>query len=288
MEEAAADAIALAGELGWDRFSVIGHSMGAKVAHQMLLQAPERVDKLVGLNPVPANTVPMDEQVWELFSGAASAGNRAAIIDFTTGSKLTATFINHVVRHSLENSHGGGVRRVPAGLGQVRLLGQGPGRHQHAGEADRRGERPGRVRRRDGADLDGRFPEAEMTILPEAGHYPMFEAPVSLATSIGGVPGGAEVMTAARPDTEGRLRPRHLYGRRAVRCAGPAAPRDPGGMGARDPGAGAGRRALASGWVLRHADVESVLRGRNCSPPRWARPRSGTRPARRRWATSAG
>ena len=28
------------------------------------------------------------------------------------------------------------------------------------------------------------FPEAEMTILPDAGHYPMFEAPVSLATSI--------------------------------------------------------------------------------------------------------
>ena len=28
------------------------------------------------------------------------------------------------------------------------------------------------------------FPEGEMTILPDAGHYPMFEAPVSLATSI--------------------------------------------------------------------------------------------------------
>ena len=28
------------------------------------------------------------------------------------------------------------------------------------------------------------FPEAEMTIGPDAGHYPMFESPVSLATSI--------------------------------------------------------------------------------------------------------
>ena len=28
------------------------------------------------------------------------------------------------------------------------------------------------------------LPEAEMTILPDAGHYPMFESPVSLATSI--------------------------------------------------------------------------------------------------------
>src|SRR6185437_5522160 len=105
MEEAAADAIALAGELGWDRFSVVADSIDAKVAHQMLLQAPDRVDKLVGINPVPANAVLMDEQGWALFSGAAAnAGNRAAIIDFTTGSKLTATFINHVVRHSLENS----------------------------------------------------------------------------------------------------------------------------------------------------------------------------------------
>src|SRR6266704_4119466 len=105
MEEAAADAIELAGELGWDRFSVIGHSMGGKIAHQMLLQAPDRVDKLVGLNPVPANAVPMDEQGWELFSGAAeNPGNRAAIIDFTTGSKLTPTFVNLVVQHSLDNS----------------------------------------------------------------------------------------------------------------------------------------------------------------------------------------
>jgi pimeloyl-ACP methyl ester carboxylesterase len=28
------------------------------------------------------------------------------------------------------------------------------------------------------------FPNAELTILPDAGHYPMFESPVSLATSI--------------------------------------------------------------------------------------------------------
>ena len=28
------------------------------------------------------------------------------------------------------------------------------------------------------------FPNAEMTVLAEAGHYPMFETPVALATSI--------------------------------------------------------------------------------------------------------
>ena len=185
MEEAAADAIALAGELGWDRFSVIGHSMGAKVAHQMLLQAPDRLGKLVGLNPVPPGAVPMDEQGWELFSGAAAnAGNRAAIIDFTTGSKLTATFINHMVRHSLENSNQAAFAAYLHAWAKTDFSGKVQpdtstpvkvivGVNDPALSAD--------VMEKTWLVC---FPEAEMTILPDAGHYPMFESPVSLATSI--------------------------------------------------------------------------------------------------------
>ena len=185
MEEAAADAIALADELGWDRFSVVGHSMGAKVALQVLLQAPDRVVKLVGLNPVPASAVPMDEQGWALFSGAAgNAGNRAAIINFTTGSKLTETFINLVVRHSLENSTQAAFAAYlqawatsdfsdkvqPGTSTPVKLI---VGVNDPALSAD--------VMEQTWLVF---FPEAEMTILPDAGHYPMFESPVSLATSI--------------------------------------------------------------------------------------------------------
>jgi pimeloyl-ACP methyl ester carboxylesterase len=105
VDEVAADALAVADDLGWDRFAVIGHSMGAKFAHRVLLEAPDRVRALVGLNPVPVGQVPFDEEGWALFSGApAHPGNRAAIIDFTTGNKLTKTFINGVVQHSLDDS----------------------------------------------------------------------------------------------------------------------------------------------------------------------------------------
>ena len=43
MEEAAADAIALADELGWDCFSLIGHSMSGQAIQHVLLQEPGRV-----------------------------------------------------------------------------------------------------------------------------------------------------------------------------------------------------------------------------------------------------
>ena len=185
IEEAAADAIVVADDLGWDRFSIVGHSMGAKIAHQALLQAPDRVQRLVGLNSVPATEVPFDDQGWALFDGAAaSAGNRAAIIDFTTGNKLTKTFINQVVQHLLDNSS---VEAFAAYLpawaksdftAQAKVDTATPvklivGVNDPTLSADVM-EQTWRVF----------FPEAELTILPDAGHYPMFESPVSLATSI--------------------------------------------------------------------------------------------------------
>jgi pimeloyl-ACP methyl ester carboxylesterase len=183
--EAAADVLAVADELGWDRFSVIGHSMGAKIGHQVLLQAPSRVRRLVGVNPVPAAATPMDEQTWGLFDGAAgNPGNRAAIIDFTTGSKLTKTFINEVAGHSVATSaveaFGAYLRMwakedfsgevVPSGNVPVKLI---------VGETDP--AISAEVVRQTWLQY---FPDGELEVLANAGHYPMFETPVALATSV--------------------------------------------------------------------------------------------------------
>jgi pimeloyl-ACP methyl ester carboxylesterase len=43
----AADTFALADDLGWARFALLGHSMGGMVAQVMALQAPERIGRLV-------------------------------------------------------------------------------------------------------------------------------------------------------------------------------------------------------------------------------------------------
>jgi pimeloyl-ACP methyl ester carboxylesterase len=184
MEEAAADAVDLADELGWDRFSLVGHSMGGKAAQHVLLSQPDRVRRTVALNPVPASQVPFDEAAWGLFSGAAgSPENRAAIISITTGGRLPAAFVSQVVRHSLDNSEAGAfgaylnswarsdfADRVQGNPAPVKVI---VGEHDPAMSAE--------VMRQTWL---ASYPNAELEVFANAGHYPMFETPAALAASI--------------------------------------------------------------------------------------------------------
>ncbi len=184
MQEAAGDAVALAAELGWDRFSVIGHSMSGQAIQHVLLQAPGRVRRLVALNPVPATGVPFDDDGWALFSGAAaSRDNRFAIIDFTTGGRLPAAFVNHVVQHSLDHSSAEAFgayleswaktdfsEQVKGNPAAVKVI---VGEHDPALSAPVMEQTWMRF-----------YPAAELEVIPNAGHYPMFETPAALAASI--------------------------------------------------------------------------------------------------------
>jgi haloacetate dehalogenase len=49
----AADMVTLMERLGFDRFSVLGHDRGARVAYRLALDYAERVDRLVVLDAVP-------------------------------------------------------------------------------------------------------------------------------------------------------------------------------------------------------------------------------------------
>ncbi|MFF3492530.1 alpha/beta fold hydrolase [Streptomyces sp. NPDC002795] len=100
--EAAADVLDLADRLGWERFSLIGHSMGGSVAQRVVANAPRRVRRIVGVSPVPASGLPMTPEQWELFATAdASPANRRAIIDVTTGGVRPAAWLDRMVERSL-------------------------------------------------------------------------------------------------------------------------------------------------------------------------------------------
>ena len=184
MKEIAADALEVADKLGWKEFSLIGHSMGGMAVQRILADAPARVRKLVAVTPVPASGVPFDEQGWQLFSGAAaSLDNRRMIIDFSTGNRLSKAWIDHMARYSEETA----TREAFAGYLQAWA------------KTDFHAEIKGKtlpvkviVGANDGAltadvmkaTYLAWYPNASLEVMPNAGHYPMNETPVALATSI--------------------------------------------------------------------------------------------------------
>jgi esterase len=184
MDEIAADTLALADALGWREFSLVGHSMGGMAIQRVLTRAPSRVKKLVALTPVPASGSPFDDAGWALFSGAAeNAGNRYGIIDFTTGNRLSKTWLDQMVAYSLacstraafaayliawaKTDFSSEVKGLPT---PVKVI---IGAHDQAISAD--------VMK---ATYLAWFPNSTMEVMENSGHYPMHETPVALATAI--------------------------------------------------------------------------------------------------------
>lgn len=182
--EIASDAVQLADELGWERFAVVGHSMGGSAVLRVFADGPGRVTAVIGISPVPASGVPFDDDSWALFDGAAQTdGNRYAIIDFTTGNRQSKTWIDRMVAFSVANSTREAfgaylpswakydfAAELPAPTVPVKAI---VGEHDPA-------LGPDTTR----ATWLTQLPGCELDVQANAGHYPMFEAPVATMTSI--------------------------------------------------------------------------------------------------------
>lgn len=184
VEQVASDALALADQLGWDRFAVLGHSMGGAMALRVYADAPERVTAVLGVSPVPASGVPLDDDGRALFGAAAQDdGARATIIDLTTGGRQSATWVRQTVDHSVEHSTREAFGAYLASWTGADFVADLPtpsvpvsvavGEHDPAlGEATAR------------ATWLEQLPGSRLDVLAGAGHYSMYETPVALLTSL--------------------------------------------------------------------------------------------------------
>lgn len=184
IENIAMDAIALADQLGWQRFSLMGHSMGGSAIQYALALAPERVQSLVAITPVPATGVPFDEAGWAFFSAAAKdPGTRRAIIDLTTGNRLTGAWLDQMVASSLANSDEQAFADYLTAWAKTDFASRVAGKTLPvlvvAGQNDPAlGEATCR------ATWLAHYPQAQLEVMANAGHYPMDETPVALATVV--------------------------------------------------------------------------------------------------------
>jgi len=184
MDEIAADALALADHLGFAEFSLVGHSMGGMAVQRVLAAAPVRVRKLVALAPVPASGVPFDDAGWALFNGAAAnADNRHAIIDYTTGNRLSRTWVRRMVDYSLARAAQPAFAAYLRAWAKTDFSGDVAGMPLPVkvivGEHD-----PALTPTMMQMTFLSTYPDCELEVMANAGHYPMHETPVALATSI--------------------------------------------------------------------------------------------------------
>lgn len=184
LAEISADARALSDELGWDRYALIGHSMGGSAMMRTFADAPERVTALVGVSPVPPTGTPWDDDSWGLFSGAAeNDDNRAAIIDFTTGNVHPDEWVQQLVRFSVDNSRRDAFGAYLPSWGKTDFHEEVPPvkvpLRVITGARD-----PALGPQTCEASWLQLYPDAAMDVIDDAGHYPMYEAPSEFMTCL--------------------------------------------------------------------------------------------------------
>jgi 3-oxoadipate enol-lactonase len=180
--EAAADALAVASHLGWERFAAVGHSMSGLIVQQLAADAPTRVTRLVAVTPVgPAGLPPPPDVLAFMERVAIEPALRRGALRQMWGDRLSERWLELKLARWAESSEPGAV------LGYLRMFSTTDIRERVkgldvpvlviAGEHEPPHFSAGALRTAFAA-----YPRLEVVTCGNAGHYPMQETPVALAT----------------------------------------------------------------------------------------------------------
>jgi pimeloyl-ACP methyl ester carboxylesterase len=184
MKEIAADAIALADQLGWEMFSIVGHSMGGMAAQRVAVDAGARVQAIVGVTPIPASGVPFPIEADQMFSSVVrdDAAGRM-VIGGSLGGRLSPVVVEHILQYARTTT-------TPDAFSDYYTAFSKTDFSEEAKAVKTPmlvlvGEHDG------GVSLDfvktsypPLYPHALIEIIPNSGHYPMLEATAYLVTRI--------------------------------------------------------------------------------------------------------
>ena len=182
-----ADTLALADQLGWDRFVVLGHSMGGMVAQHLALDAPERVRALVLMDTGHGPVEGLDPEQVALGQQVVREGGLPLLVELQRDREgvLDTPANLRLVRERPGYAEWG--ERKTLACSQAMWLAMA----RELLECDDRLERLAQVAAPTlvvVGEQDGPFvaasermaktiPGARLTVVPDAGHCPQFENP---------------------------------------------------------------------------------------------------------------
>jgi len=182
--ESTIDALRVVDALHWDRFSLIGHSMGGMAMQRILLAAPERIEKMVGIAAVPACGAKMPAERLAMFNAAVDdVALRAQILNASTGNRMSQAWLTYMARLSCETSAPAAFKAYLQEWTGADFTEQVKGNQTPVKIIIGANDPSMTVERMTGSWLTW-YRHAEIETLANAGHYPMQETPIALASTM--------------------------------------------------------------------------------------------------------
>lgn len=181
LAQIAEDVFDLADHLGWSCFSLVGHSMGGMAMQKALSIQPERIDKLVGIAPVPANGIQFDPETLVHFRRAVyDIDLRKDILKSSVSGRLTATWVERKAEsswmHIAQQAFGGYLEEWTEQDISPTLSRANQSVVCIIGDCD-----PGISNDLMQQTFAKWFVRTSVEVIQGAGHYPMEETPIALA-----------------------------------------------------------------------------------------------------------
>ena len=185
----AADALALADELGWEHFALLGHSMGGFIAQEMAVAAPERLDALILMDTGHGAVVSIDPTLVDAAISVVRSGGIEALADILAGRETPLDTPAHrrllkerpgyaefedykfrIASPQLYVSLAAEMVRLPDSLEKLKVLPASLPTLVIVGEEDTPFLEASR-------EMATAIPNARLSVIPDAGHSPQFENP---------------------------------------------------------------------------------------------------------------
>jgi 3-oxoadipate enol-lactonase len=186
VEEATQDILLVADALKWCQFHIIGHSMSGMIAQYVMYKAQERILSCIAITPVPACGSPVPEETKAFLEAGARDNDEIAvqIIGFMTSHRYGKQFVDLKVRQWRQCS-------IPeARVAYLNMFAETSFVEQIkdlktpvlviAGAHDAEGYRDAVMQQTFGIW----YPNVQIVVLEGAGHYPMQEVPIAIASTI--------------------------------------------------------------------------------------------------------